>query len=242
MSDPLRPHDAEEVLRRAAELSTPRTPAGAGLDRDAITAAAEEAGMDPAAVGRALAEYDAGLLDTTPPDGGLLGPAGVLVTRTVPLGESTARARVQQWLKRQVLEPSERSGAVETWRRRDDLVAKLRRRFDPTRSVRLGNVDAIRSSCTAAGDGRTLVRLEADLQAMRRGLLTGVVAVPATVTPLLGAVGAVVTGEILFAAGSVPLGLALGGLGITAARRTLTTERDEARRVLGMFLDELEGR
>jgi hypothetical protein len=230
---------AGEILRRAAELDADRHEHVPGVDRIALEAAAEEVGLSPAAVRRALAEHDAGAL-VRPPDRSILGPARALAVRTVDLPVSVARPRVERWLKGQMLEVQERRGDEVVWCRRGDLAAKVRRKVDPTKRIRLDGVDAVIASVVGAGDGRALIRLEADLEHTRRGLIGGVAAVPAASGPVLGGVVAAITGEPLFLAGGVPVGAALGGLGLYAGRRTLATERAEAARVLELFLDDLD--
>ena len=237
--DRLDPEAASEIIRRAAELDADRLDDGPGLDRVALEAAAGEVGLSPAAVRRALAEHDAGAL-VRAPDRSILGPAHALAVRTVDLPATIARSRVERWLKGQLLEVRERRGDEVVWCRRRDLAAKLRRKVDLAKRVRLDGVDAVIASVVGSGDGRSIVRLEADLEHTRRGLLTGVAAVPAAAGPVLGGVAALILTEPLFLAGGVPVGLALGGAGLYAGRRTLATERAEAGRVLELFLDELD--
>jgi hypothetical protein len=57
---------------------------------------------------------------------------------------------------------------------------------------------------------------------------------------VLGVAAAALTGEILLAVGSVPLGGALGAVGTVAGRKTLSDQRERARRALCRFLDGLE--
>lgn len=241
MTDRLDPQSAREILRRASELDVGSGSAELGYDREALAQAAAEVGIRRRSLEQALAEHDVGLLTADEGSGGLLGRSRVVVTRTVPLSPEEAQRRTTRWLGRQMLEVSERREREEVWRPRGDLAAKVRRKIDAriTRQVRLGNVDAIRVSAAEVGDGESVLCLEAELDDMRRGLTTGVVAVPTAVTPVLGGVGVLLTGELAFLFGSIPLGLTLGGLGIYGGRRTLAHERDDARRVLELFLDEL---
>lgn len=237
--DRLDPEAVSEIIRRASELDTDRRFDSPGLDRTALEAAADEVGISPAAVRRALAEHDAGAL-VRAPDRSVLGPARSQAVRTVDLPVHIARDRVDRWLKSQLLAVHGRRGDEVEWRRRDDFSAKLRRRVDLTKRVRLSGVDAIVASVVAAGDGRSIVRLDADLEHTRRGLLLGVVGVPAAVTPVLAGAAALVLGEpVIFAAG-FPAGAALGGAGLYAGRRTLAAEREEAARVVELFLDDLD--
>ena len=231
---------ASEIIRRAAELDSadPRDLVGGTIERRALEEAAEEVGISPAAVRLALAEHDAGAL-VRADDRSILGPAHALAVRTVDLPASAAADRVDRWLKGQLLEVTERRGDEVVWCRRQDLVSKLRRKVDLTKRVRLDQVDEVCASVADVGDGRSIVRLDANLEATRRGLLTGVAAVP-------GAAATAVVGAALFfvepwlAIGGLPAGAGLGSLGVYAGRRTLAKERDEARRVLDLFLDDLE--
>lgn len=240
--DRLDPEAAAEIIRRAAELDAPLDVTPPGLDRAALVAAADEVGLSPAAVRRAMAEHDAGTLAPAVTSGGLLGPARSQATRLLELPVAGAVSQVERWLKGQLFERYRRDGDEVEWRPRDDLGAKVRRKVDgaTARRVRLSGVDAVLVTVVAAGEGRSLVRLVADLEHTRRGLATGVVAIPTAVGPILGGAAALVTGEIALLVGGVPLGMALGSLGIVGGRRTLANERLEASRTLDRFLDDLE--
>jgi len=237
---------ADEVLRRAAELSVgggggPEVPGG-GYDRASLAAAASEVGIAPHAVELALAEHDAGLLRAEDRRGGLLGPSRVVEAQVVGCDLDAGRAQVVHWLRSQLLARDEKRGAAEVWRPRADLGAKIRRKVDArmAKRVRVSEVDAVEVTTSAAGDGRTLVRLEAVFDDMRRGLRTGVVVVPTAVTPVLGVAATVVTGEPMLLAASLPVAGALGALGTYAARRSLADQREHARRALRRFLDDLD--
>lgn len=235
----LDPSTASEIIRRATELDAGRVDQDQGLDRYALEAAADEVGISPAAVRRALAEHDAGAL-VEPDDHSVLGPARTQAVRTLELPAHTARARVDRWLKGQLLEIHARRGEECEWRRRDDLAAKLRRKVDPKKRVRLGDVDAIIVSAVSAGEDRSVVRICADLTHTRTGLLTGVVALPSAAGPVLGGAAALILTEPLFFFGGIPAGIALGAAGLYAGRRSLATERAEAARVIELFFEELE--
>lgn len=238
MTDDLDSDAAHAIIRRAAELDSSGT--ADGLQRTALEEAAAEAGISPTAVHQALAEYDAGVLAPLDDVGGLLGPARYRAVRTVDLSPAASSRLVDKWLRSQMLEINRHHAGATEWRRRGDLLAKFRRRIDPGRMVRLGGIDGITVSVAGAGDGRSTVRLDATLDDTRRGLLTGVVAIPAAAGPVLGGAAALVVGEpIVFLAG-FPTGAMLGGVGLYAGRRTLRAERDRAGRALELFLDELD--
>jgi hypothetical protein len=242
MTEPLDPGAASEVLRRAAELSARDVPrADGGYDRRSLTEAASEVGIERRAVELALAEHDAGLLGAESRRGGLLGPSRVVEVRVVDCDVPTARAQVIHWLRGQLLSRDEKVGSAEVWRPREDLGAKVRRKVDArvAKKVRLTDVDAVEVSTAAAGDGRTLIRLEAVFDDMRRGLRTGVVVIPAAVTPVLGVALAVLT-EPWVALASLPAAGALGAAGTYAGRRSLADQLEDARRALRRFLDDVE--
>ncbi|MDZ7674178.1 MAG: hypothetical protein U5K30_03795 [Acidimicrobiales bacterium] len=243
LPDRLDPDTAGAIIRRATEIDQARARPGgdgSGIDRTALEEAASEVGLSPASVRQALAEHDAGTLG--PADGGysILGPARTRSVRTVDLPLRQAQEQVTRWLKAQLLEVHRRSGDQIEWRRRDDLKAKMRRRVDPSKKVRLSGVDAVEASVVDDGKGRSIVRLDADLEHTRTGLWTGVIGVPTAAGPVLGGAAALVLADpVIFVAG-FPVGLALGGTGFFLARRTLATELDEAQRVLDLFLEELD--
>ncbi len=241
-NDRLDPSTANEIIRRAAELDADRPGSGIheppGFDRRALEAAADEVGISPAAVRRAMAEHDAGALARRE-DRNVLGPARTQAVSIVGLPTQIARAHVDRWLKGQLLEIHARRGEEVEWRRRGDLAAKLRRRVDPTKRIRLGDVDAVIVSVVGEGEDRSIVRICADLTHTRSGLLTGVVALPSAAGPVLGGAAALILAEPLFFLGGIPAGLALGSAGLYAGRRSLATERAEAARVIDLFLEEL---
>lgn len=240
MGDPLDRDAAAEIIRRASELDAPDVarPDPGQLDRASVEAAAAEVGLSPAAVRRAMAEHDAGALAVSD-GGGLLGADRAVVSRTVSLPPHVARPQIDQWLRSQTFEVHRRDGDGVVWQRRDDFVAKVRRKVDLTKKVRLADVDQVATSVVPVDGGGSLVRLVADLGNTRRGLLTGVVAVPAASGPVLGVAATVLMSDPVFLAIGIPAGAALGGLGIVGGRRTLRTVRDEAARTMALFLDDL---
>ena len=232
---------AGEIIRRAAELDAadPGDVVGGTIERRALAAAAEEVGISPAAMRLAMAEHDAGAL-VPAEDRSILGPAHAVVVRTVDLPADAARSRLDRWMRGQLLEVKVRRGDEVVWCRRVDLAAKVRRKVDPTLRVRLNQVDEVCASVADVGDGRSIVRLDANLEHTRRGLLTGVAVVPGAVAAtIVGGMLAALVDPMLVVAG-LPAGGALGGAGLYAGRRTLAKERDEAHRVLQLFLDDLE--
>lgn len=238
--DRLDPDVAGAIIRRATELDQERDLGRPGIDRRALEAAAGEVGISPASVRRALAEHDAGALGPPEATKSVLGPARVRAVRTVDLPAHVCQEQVDRFLKSQMLEVHRRDGAEVEWRRRSDFGAKLRRKLDPVKRVRLTDIDGVIATVTDDGAGRSIVRLEADLSDTRDGLRTGVVLIPTAAGPVLGGAAALILAEPLVFAAGLPLGLAMGGTGVYVARRTLADELEESRRVLELFLDELD--
>lgn len=246
MTGPVSRERARAVLRRAAELEDQSASSrldSNDYDRAALVQAAAEAGIGAEAMGRALAELDAGLLeeatDLPTTRRGFLGAAGASVVEEVPIRADAARQRIRRWLRAQVLEPIDRKDGIEVWSPRRDTVARLRRKVDLNDRLRLSGVGHIEMAVVPVGDEASLVRLTADLSTLRNGLRSGVVLVPTVATPLGGAALTVVTGEMLFLFGTLPMAAALAGAAVFGARRTLANEREQARRAITLFLDDL---
>lgn len=237
--DRLDPDTASEIIRRATELDQSRVQEAPGVDRFALESAAGEVGLSPASVRQAMAEYDAGALGPADPGRSILGAARARSVRTVDLPQNIALARIERWTRSQLLEVHRRSGPQTEWRRRDDLEAKVRRKLSK-KSSKLSNIDALITSVVDDGNGRSIVRLEADLEYTRTGLRSGVVLVPTAAGPVLGAAAALVLSNPALLLAGIPVGLAFGGTGIYVARQTLAAERDEAQRVLDLHLDDLD--
>lgn len=242
MNERLDPEQAQQILRRAAELESRHQREEPGLDRGALEAAAEEVGISPDAVRKAMAEHDAGTLVERPDDRHVLGPAQARVVRTVAMPITAAQLAVSKWLKSQLLTVHSRRGDEVVWTRRTDMVSKVFRRVDVTKRVQLGGVDRIVASVVDRGDGRALIRLDADLEFTRKGLVTGVVAIPAVVAPVVAGAAAMVLSEPWIFAAGIPAGAAMGAAGIYAGRKTLAAERDDAQRILELFVADLDPR
>ncbi|MGH9225293.1 MAG: hypothetical protein ACRD2W_16265 [Acidimicrobiales bacterium] len=172
------------VLRRAAELDRDVGSGGQhGLDEAAVEAAAVEAGLSLPAVRRALAEYRVGLLDR-PRDHrprGLLGPATLVVTRTVPGPTAEVERHLHRFLDDQLFELRRDHGSRTTWIRRRSLEATARRAIDRAvqRRLILREVNHIDVSVLDNGEPWVVVRLDVDVLAARhaQGTLAGSAAV-----------------------------------------------------------------
>ena len=253
---------ARRILDRAAELHVGGDLDPAGFDPDTLAAAADEVGIAPEAVYRAVAEHRTGALSEAPRSRNLLGPATVVVSETIDRPAPEVRRALDSWMTKQMLSVARRRGETVTWRRRDDLLAKVRRRVDFAKRLQLDQVDEVTIAVTAVDDvsgrddgrdarrrratprsrdagGRSIVRVEVNLSNTRRGLWTGAVAFPAIAAPLTAVALGVFVGEPLVIAAGVPAGAALGGGGLWIGRRTLADGRQEAERAVELALGDL---
>lgn len=235
----LTPEDAAAVLRRAAELDTPALEQHDALDETVVRAAAREVGLSDAAVERAVTEWRAGVLAPLPalPEQRRLGLTGqVAVEATLPMSPAVAQDRLEAWLRGQLFERRRTRGPESDWTPRRGVLARARRAADLDHRLRLRPVDRLRLCVAPAATGAR-VRLVADLDDTRSGLLAGLVAAPALLTALGVATGVgPLPAETLLA---LPAAVGVGGLGWTAARSVLATRRLDVAEELERVLDDV---
>lgn len=248
MADSLNHDQVEIVLRRAAELDREfGSLYQPGLDVAALEQAAVEAGLSRPAVRRALAEFQAGLLDQPrAPRRGLLGPPTLSLSRTLPGPAEEVERHLHRFLQDQLFELRRHRGTRTTWIRRKGLEATARRAIDRAVQRRLilrevNHVDLCVVDHVLDDEQWALVRMDIDVLAARhvQGTLTG----SATV------VGGGLATTMFAAAFAHPafLALSLGGVGVAGAgawagnnlyrRRVADIESG-----VGGFLDRLERR
>jgi len=236
------------VLQRAAELDR-EIGAGAGaggLDEAAVEAAAVEAGLSLPAVRRALAEYRVGLLDRRAHAARsrgrrLLGPATLVVTRTVPGPADAVERHVHTFLQDQLFELRRDHGSRTTWIRRRSLEATARRAIDRAvqRKLILHDVNHVDVSVLDDGESWVVVRLDVDVLFARhaQGTLAGSAAVVGT--------GLTVGTAAAFSAQPAFLLLASAGSGLAAVgywggKRLYRHRVEEIEDGLNAVLDRLE--
>jgi len=238
----------DRVLSRAAELQAANADAG---DAGALTEAqlveiAREAGLSPAHVRQAIAEERTRVV--LPPESGLAaalaGPGVASAMRIVP-GTRAEVARVtEQWLDREAcMRILRRHGDRVVWEPRSDVLGNLRRGLGGGDGRALRGVTSVAVTVTDAGEGRSLVRLDADVRRGRRQRLAagGAAATGGTLAgaAMLG-VGLVAKAMIAVVVPLAILPLAAGaGVGYAVARG----HRGAAERVqtaLERLLDRLE--
>jgi hypothetical protein len=247
---PLHPDEVQRVLRRAAELEKRERPqaavAAAGqMTRADVTQIADEVGLAPAAIQRALAELDAGLLAERGPAGFLdraIGPADVVCTRSVAGPIQSVRAHIERFLRGQLMQVKRNLGDQGlVWEPAADLVSRVRRAFAIGTRVALPRDCELESSVVADPEdaSRVLVRLALHMAIPRQRrawqAASGVVAGLGVIALGVSAFHAVGPEAVMAAAGSAT---ALGSY--AAARKNY--RRDVARAESGLlrFLDALE--
>lgn len=174
-------HDAaQRVLRRALELAERDLERSSldGVSEQALVEAAEELGMDPGSVRRAVAEERLGVLDgTSPRMDRLAGPAVVSATRVVDLPAPTLFDVADQWLRRNGTVRRKRfdpSSLVADYTRRSDPVASVQRTARVVRGhEQLGRVRRLHVVVQPVEDTRSVIALVADLGTERTAAVAG---------------------------------------------------------------------
>ena len=237
----------ERVLARAAELQGASGEPLEELTEAQVVELAREVGLSAANVRQAIAEERTRLAMPESPGqlGGLYGPARIGASRTVRGRPTDVLARVDRWMQREeCLQVRRRFEERMTWEPRRDLVGSLRRGFNlGGRGYALSRADVVGATVVLVDEGRSLVQLDAELDAARRRALAGSGAsVGAGALAAAGIVTvATVTGGAALIAGAIgaaTLGVGtLAGVGVARAQRTLAVRVQLA---LEQILDRLE--
>jgi len=246
----LRADQVQRVLRRAAELERreqpSREPAATGqMTRADVTQIAEEVGLAPEAISRALAELDAGLLAEPPPASlvdRVIGPAEVVCTRSVAGPIATVETQIQRFLAGQLMQVKRNLGERGiVWEPAADLVSRVRRAFAIGQRVALPRDCELESSVVPDPEdsSRVLVRFALRLGVPRQ-------------RRVMQALGGVVAGLAIAAGGiaafhSLPADVIVAGAGSALAAGTVGRARsnhrkdvERAENGLLRFLDALE--
>jgi hypothetical protein len=252
MIDRLSPDDAQRVLRRAAELEQPARRTGDALvaaghmTRRDITQIADEVGLAPDAVQRALAELDAGILSQPAPTTSwldkVIGPADVVCTRSVAGPLPTVRAYVERYLRGRLMQVKRNLGERGLiWEPAADLWSKIRRALDVGQHLGLPRDAELETAVVPdpADPERVLVRLVLRLGEPRRH--RAVRAAGGTVAGVaLAALGVVAFHAASLDVLSVVAGAGTAAGSVAAARSGHHHEIARAETALLRFLDSLE--
>jgi hypothetical protein len=242
----------ERVLARAAELGAQSS--DVRDTSDAITEAqlleiGKEVGLTPSALQQALAEERTRvvLAEETGRLARIMGPGTVSATRVVPQTPDTVLAALDEWMRNEYrLIAKRRFGLRRTWEPKGGVFAELERGLRGNQAAAsLMKATELAATVSGVGDGRTVVRLDADLTGPRTSKRNGAIAME-SVGVALGLV-AVTLGGVLAPAAMLPLFLAIGAapvIGMSAgALAVLKSHRGHAERAqlgLEQMLDRLE--
>ncbi|MGQ0712463.1 MAG: hypothetical protein ACT4PJ_01895 [Gemmatimonadaceae bacterium] len=229
----------ERVLARAAELQAVELDPGEAVSEERLLEIAKEVGLAPHHMRQALAEERTRV--AVPEETGALaklaGVGRVIATRVVRGSPSDVLASLDAWMQREeCLAVKRRFPERIVWEEHRGFWMQLRRGMDMGgRRYALARAHEVSATAVAVDEGRTLVRLEADISNVRAGRLVG--ASGATVA------GAAAGGALL-ALGFFPLAaVAPVVLGLAGGYVTVRTHRGVAARAqlaLEQVLDHLQ--
>jgi hypothetical protein len=157
------------VLRRAAEheqRKSTETPATA-ID---VREIADEVGLAPEAVTRALTDLETGALDPSPERTLLdrvVGDGTVTVERHVARPLAEVQRAVDTFLEGQLYRLARRNGTRTLWRSDSSLLSRVRRGFDLTGRYELPRHSVVEVTAIAEGEG-TRIRLVLGLEAVQK--------------------------------------------------------------------------
>ncbi|GAC1696590.1 MAG: hypothetical protein NVS9B3_14490 [Gemmatimonadaceae bacterium] len=160
----------ERVLARAGELQASGAEPSEALTEEELLALGNEVGLSPEFVRRALAEERNRIATST--ETGLAarvaGPAWASAERVVAMPPAKALSTLDDWMQgEECLTVKRRFGDRLTWEARRDLFGNIKLTLHIGRRYHLAVADEISASAEPAGEGRTLVRLEALLRDAR---------------------------------------------------------------------------
>jgi hypothetical protein len=239
-SDGLTPTESAVVFRRAAELEAAGLHGEAAglLDPATLEGIGREAGLSPASVRAALAEYRNGALDAIQRN------ADIVSSRVVPGGRREVCVAIDEFARRNLLLGREGASTTLTWGRRPGVSAAILRSFGGKKRHPLVALRELRAAVADHPDGPGLVRVR----------LEGTLVFPTGLLPLgaklfaAGGVGAGATGlalavpelaagdAVLATGASIAVTLGAAGAGVRAYRASVA--RTET--ALDGFLDRLE--
>jgi hypothetical protein len=239
----------ERVLARASELANQGTDAPDGMSEAQLLEIGKEVGLSSSTIRQALAEERTRvvLVEETGFEARVMGPAAVGATRAIPHAPDVVLAALDEWMRSEYrLIPKRRYDNRRTWEKRHGMFAELDRNLRGNQAAAsLMRATEVAATVSAIGDGRTAVRLDADISHLRRQHRVGGIALGigglaiGTVPVVIGAVLAPLTMLPLFVAlGTLPgVGMGLGGWSMLKSHRT---QAERAQLALEQILDRLE--
>jgi hypothetical protein len=227
----------DAVLRRAVELQAAEAEGGDALTEEDLLRIGREVGIDPAHLGRALAEVGAVL----PEEAGwlrrVMGERAVSAGRSVAMPADRARAELDAYLREEEFMVVHRRLPGRTiYTRASGLAADFGRfTSDVARRHPRINAPELEVLVREAGAEETFVALRLDLAGRRAGLATGGMAAG---TGSAGVVAAAF--GLALAPPAAVLGLPVLAGSLWGSRRAYRAVREKRQRLLESLLDRLE--
>lgn len=239
----------ERVLARASELASNSSDAPDGMTEAQLIEIGKEVGLSPATLQQALAEERTRvvLAEETGFEARMMGPASVGVTRAVPHPPDVVLAALEEWMRTEYRMPAKRRfGNRRTWEQRTGVFAELDRSLRGNHAATtLTRANEVAVTVSPIGDGRTAVRLDADVSQLRRNRRISGIAF--AIAGLVTAAVPVVIGSVLAPLTMLPLFLAFGavpligfGIGAWAMVKGHRQQAERAQLALEQLLDRLE--
>ncbi len=181
--------------------------------------------------------------------GRVFGAASVTATRVVPGRPDEVLAALDRWMqKRESLRVKRRYGERITWERARNILAEVQRTFDLSgREFALARAYEVAATVSGLEEGRTVVRLDADLGPVRSGKAkaSGITAGLGVLTSgAVATVGALLVAPtsiaLLAVTGGAALPLILGGGGAWLIARDHLKATHRVQLALEQVLDHLE--
>ena len=228
----------DAVLRRAVELQAAEAEGGDALTEDDLLRIGREVGIDPAHLGRALAEVGGRLPEED--EGWLrrvMGERAASAGRTIALPVDRARGDLDAYLREEEFMVVHRRLPDRTvYTRATGLAADFGRfTSDVSRRHPRLNAPELEVIVRPAGEDATVVALRLDLAGRRAGLATGGMAAGGS------SAGVVATAFALAVAPpAAVLGLPVLAGSVWGSRRAYRAVREKRQRLLESLLDRLE--
>lgn len=229
----------ERIIQRAAELQAGEREIGEGLTEAEVLALGDEVGISGVHMQRALLEEQTRAVTTADrgPLAWLAGPRVVAAERTVGNDAPDTDDALHHWMRDgELLVIKRRYPDRTAWEARRGTVATIKRSLGAGgRSYHLARAREVVTQVTPVENGRSHVRLLADLANTRRDHLGGALGLTITgggLTAVALTLGVVAPVAVL----PVPLGLALG-FSVARGRRS---ELERVQVALEQILDKLE--
>ncbi len=239
----------ERVLARATELASQSADVPDGMTEAQLFEIGKEVGLAPATLQQALAEERTRvvLAEETGMEARVMGPVAVSATRAIRYPPDVVLGALEEWMTRDYrMIPKRRYGNRRTWEPRGGVFAELDRTLRGNQAAAaLMKASEVAVTVSAIGDGRTAVRLDADIAQLRRtrrrsGMALGISGLAlGTVPVVLGAVLAPIAMLPLFLLfGTMPvIGMGIGGWSVVKGHRK---QAERSQLALEQLLDRLE--